>query len=77
MKKIKSIITILLLLMFVAVSDVMAEGEGPGNPPVGPGGGTPIGGTAPIGGGVFVLLGLAAIYGGRKVYQMNKEELEE
>ena len=75
MKKIKSIITILLLLMFVAVSDVMAVG--PGEPPEDPGTGTPIGGSAPIGGGIFILLGLAAIYGGRKVYQMNKEDLEE
>lgn len=35
------------------------------------------GGRAPIGGGLFILLGLGAIYGGRKLYQNRKEKLEE
>ena len=35
------------------------------------------GGQAPIGGGLFILLGLGAAYGGRKLYQMRKENLEE
>ncbi len=34
------------------------------------------GGGAPIGGGVFILLGLAAVYGVRK-YIVVKEELED
>ncbi len=28
------------------------------------------GGSAPIGGGMFILLGLGAAYGGRKLYRM-------
>ena len=34
-------------------------------------------GAAPIGGGLFILLGLAAAYGGKKLYEANKEKLEE
>ncbi|MDG1902329.1 MAG: hypothetical protein P8I80_08865, partial [Bacteroidales bacterium] len=35
------------------------------------------GGGAPIGGGLFILLGLGAAYGGKKLYDMKKEDLEE
>lgn len=35
------------------------------------------GGGAPIGGGLFILLGLGAVYGGKKVYDLRKEKLEE
>ncbi len=35
------------------------------------------GGSAPIGGGLFILLGLGIAYGGRKLYQMKTESLEE
>jgi hypothetical protein len=35
------------------------------------------GGGAPIGGGLFILLGLGAAYGGKKVYDMKKQSLEE
>ena len=34
------------------------------------------GGNAPIGGGLFILLGLGAAYGGKKIYDIKKEELE-
>ncbi len=37
----------------------------------------PAGGSAPIGGGLFILLGLGIAYGGRKLYQMKTESLEE
>ena len=33
-------------------------------------------GRAPIGGGVFLLLGLGAAYGGRKLYQLREEGLK-
>lgn len=52
----------------------MREPSDPGNDPVGS---DPLGGGAPIGGGTFILIGLAAAYGGKKLYNMNKEELEE
>jgi len=32
---------------------------------------------APIGGGLFILLGLGAAYGGKKLYDLRKEKLEE
>ena len=35
------------------------------------------GGGAPIGGGLFILLGLGAAYGSRKLYMMKKDSLEE
>jgi hypothetical protein len=33
--------------------------------------------AAPIGGGIFILLGLGAAYGGKKLYNLRKEKLEE
>ena len=35
------------------------------------------GGGAPIGGGTFILMGLAAAYGSRKVYKLYKDNQEE
>ncbi len=77
MKKIFSILTILIFTLFISITEVNADTGTPGDPPGEPSGGTPIGGGAPIGGGVFILLGLATAYGGRKWYLNNKEELEE
>ncbi len=34
-------------------------------------------GNAPIGSGLFILLGLGAAYGGKKLYQMKSEDLED
>jgi len=36
-----------------------------------------LGGGAPLGEGLFILIGLGAAYGARKIYNMKKEELEE
>ena len=36
------------------------------------GGPGPGGGAAPIGGGLFILLGLGAAYGSKKLYHLNK-----
>lgn len=77
MKKILSILTILIFTLFFSISEVNADTGTPGDPPGDPTGGTPIGGGAPIGGGSLILIGLAAVYGGRKLYMINKEELEE
>jgi len=32
---------------------------------------------APIGGGTLILIGLAAAYGGKKIYDLKQENLEE
>jgi len=36
---------------------------------------TPPGGGAPIGGGLFMLIGLAAAYGGKKIYDWKNSEV--
>ncbi len=40
-------------------------------------GGNQTGGSAPIGGGSLILLGLAAVYGGKKAYSNYKNNLED
>ena len=74
MKKVISIISILVVSLFFAIS-VNAQVMGPSNPPGGPQpGDQPIGGGAPIGGGLFILLGMGAAYGGRKLYKLHKDD---
>ena len=76
MKKFISIFTVLVISLFLSIP--AANATGPGEPPVGPGtGDDPIGGGAPIGGGTFILIALGAAYGGKKIYDINKEELED
>lgn len=77
MKKIKYITTIALILLSLSI---MGQALGPGDPGGSPGvDEDPIGGGAPIGGGGLILIGMAAVYGGRKFYlfNKNKEELED
>ncbi len=69
-----TLITVLTLFASVGFS------QGPPPPPSGAGhgaSGNQTGGNAPIGGGLFILMGLGAAYGGRKLYKVNREELEE
>ena len=73
-KKIISTMIIVSMLLFPLFT--IADTQ-PGDPGGEPGGETPIGGGAPIGGGTFILIALGAAYGGKKVYDMNKEELED
>ncbi len=77
---IKMKITSVLMIAFICALPMMSFGQmlGPVDPGGGPiGGDVPIGGGAPIGGGSIILMGLAAAYGGRKIYLMKKESLEE
>jgi len=69
------------ILTFVVFSTILMA-QGPPPPPpggVGSGDHNTQGGSAPIGGGSLILIGLAAIYGGKKVYdfKQNAEKLEE
>lgn len=41
------------------------------------GAGNTVGGNAPIASGLFILLGLGAAYGGKKLYDLREEKLEE
>ena len=79
----KNILTIILTSFFFTLSFVLTAVEtepgDPGGDP-NPGGEDPLGGGAPIGGGTLVLIGLGAVYGGKKVYNLykdNQEELED
>jgi len=74
----KNIIKTLLVISFLSALPLFSIGQStdpgdPGGDPVGP----PVGGGAPIGGGLFILLGLGAAYGGKKVYELNKKELDD
>jgi len=72
----KVTITIVIILGLTFSFDSFAQDAPP--PPAEHGqDGNQDGRGAPIGGGLFILLGLGAVYGGRKLYQMRKENLEE
>ncbi len=80
----KAVLNLLLITAFTFSSAVVFAGGPPPPPPPGGGTGTgdqPVEGGAPIGGGSFILLGLAAAYGGKKAYNyftgMDVEPLEE
>lgn len=67
----------LLSMFFVAGQNLLVHSQPP--PPPGEGvhnqqGDIPEGGTAPIGSGVVLLIGLAAAYGGKKIYNMSSEK---
>jgi len=74
----KSIVTLAITALFTLFA-YNGFSQGPPPPPSGGHGqsGNQTGGNAPIGGGLFILLGLGAAYGGKKLYNMNKEELED
>ncbi len=78
MKKIQKIV----LTVFFALSLMMAQNSFAGTTPPDPPGehgtsGNQAGGSAPIGGGLFILLGLGAAYGGKKLYGYRKSEDED
>lgn len=77
MKTIKKFSPISLLIIIMLMSNP-ALNQGPPPPPDNHGaGGNTNAGIAPIGGGVFILLGLPALYSEKKAYDSNKERLEE
>jgi hypothetical protein len=74
MKKIMRLFAIIALILFNVVNTLMAQPlpDGPGGGPPGPGGGgPPIG--APIGDGLLILGILAALYAGKKIYELYLE----
>lgn len=75
----KKIILSLVFILGIALIST-AQMTAPSDPGSGPeAGDDPIGGGAPIGGGSIILIGLAATYGGKKIYdyRKNMEELED
>lgn len=83
----KNVLKVVLTSFFFVLSFVImaqtnspAAGDGEkGGTPENPGGtGTALGGGgAPIGTGTFLLIGLAAAYGSKKVYHLYKDNQEE
>lgn len=68
---------ILTLALFVLCSMAGMAQPNPGqNAGGGSVGGAPIGGSAPIGSGIALLLSMAALYGGKKVYDARKKLME-
>ena len=67
-----------ILFTFVLFLSFNGFSQAPPPPPPGHGQtGNQSGGDAPIGGGLFILIGLGAAYGGKNLYDINKEKLEE
>jgi len=81
MKTIKKFSPISLLIIIMLMSNPALNQRPPPPPPPPPdnhgAGGNANAGIAPIGGGVLILLGLPALYSGKKAYDLNKERLEE
>jgi hypothetical protein len=75
MKRKKIAIATIMIMTFSICTNLNAQ---PPNPPGDPvASGDPVGGGAPLGSGVFILLALGAAYGGKKIYELRKERLEE
>jgi len=60
----------------MAATSLFAQVPPPPPPNHGTSGNQP-GGNTPIGGGLFILLGLGATYGGKKLYNMSQDKLNE
>ena len=73
----KKKITSTIIVIFIILIPLTIAASEPGDPTGDPSGETPIGGGAPIGGGTFILIALGAAYGGKKIYRIKKESLEE
>ena len=77
MKNIFKIIAISFIMVLAILISTPVQADPPGMPDNHGTNGDVPGGGAPIGGGLFILLGLAAAYGGRKIYNLRKEHLED
>jgi len=73
----KQILTALFTIAFI-LSASIGFSQPPPPPGTGHGqSGNQQGGNAPVGSGLVILLGLGAAYGGKKLYRMHAEEIEE
>ena len=76
MMKSMKLIRTLAIGIFSLLLTISVSAQNPPDPPDehGDPDDQPPGGTAPVGSGAFILLGLGAVYGGRKVYLLRKPE---
>ena len=80
MNKIKKNISKIIAVLMLTAGSFTVSAQPPPPPSGTTGGGSSndkLGGSAPVGGGLFILLGLGAAYGGRKLYQLKAEEQED
>jgi len=66
-----TIMTLLVITMLTLASTTLLAQVPPPPPPGHGQTGNQTGGNAPIGGGLFILLGLGVVYGGKKVYDLS------
>ena len=83
MKRIKNTIQQTKIFLIAALLSMISIGAFAQNGPPPPPNGDPdanqdskLGGNAPVSGGLFILLGLAVAYGGKRLYQLREEKLE-
>jgi hypothetical protein len=76
MKKLYRLIIIGLILTMATSANLLAQAPPPPPPGHGETGNQP-GGNAPVGGGLFILIGLATDYGGKKLYNLRKDKLRD
>ena len=77
-KKFKIWNIVLLLLLASALQTATAQPPHPDNQSNGStNGGNPIGAGAPVGSGQIILLVLAAMYGGKKLYHYKSDQVKE
>ena len=68
----------LLLLLFTSFQTAVAQPPHPDDQSNGStNGGDPIGAGAPVGNGQIILLLMAALYGGKKIYHYKSDEVKE
>ena len=76
----KKIVFILMLLAGLQLGTNSLHAQTAPNPPANHGSGSnqsPAGGGAPVGGGLLILVGMGAAYGGKRLYDRRKQVLEE
>ncbi len=72
----KTTLKILAIGLMITGATMLTTNIKADNPPPPPGHGTSgnvPGGGAPIGSGLFILLGLGAVYSGKKIYEVSKK----
>jgi hypothetical protein len=73
----KNIMSLIITIGLFA-TPLLSTGQAtsPSDPTGTPEASTPLGGSAPVGGGMVILLTLGAAYGGKKVYNLFKDDKE-